>query len=154
MITRRRLFGTLACAAFAGCSSLTQAKPLKIAVQNFAPSKQAILVSITHDEEELFSQYIEVPEASQNQKPRVETVVSLARVSNGDRVEVSATLVDTTTSDGGYKIIDCPERYRLELVAISIEADGTLNVTGDSESNLCTETGIKTPDSTQMGLSG
>jgi hypothetical protein len=124
---------------------------LKIAVQNFAPSKQAILVSITHDDEELFSQYIEAPAASQNKKPRVETVVSLARVSNGDRVEVSATFVDTTTSDGGYKIIDCPERDRLELVAISIEADGTLDVRGDSESNLCTETGIKTPDSAHQG---
>ena len=147
MITRRRLIGTLVCTAFAGCSFATQPEPLKIAVQNFAPSKQAVLVSLTHDDEELFSQYIEAPSATENQKPRVETVASLARVSNGDRVEVSATLADMPTGTGGYKIIDCTESNRLELVTISIEADGTLNVTGDSESNLCTETGIETPDS-------
>lgn len=145
MLDRRRFLGTLACTALAGCSLLSSPKPLKITFQNFTPSKHAVEVSLTHGGEEVYSQYIEAPAGSETQKPKVDTLVSLADISHGDRVEVTATLVGTNTSVEGYKTFNCPDEYRYELLFIEIDADGTLELIDDSAANLCSDTGIETP---------
>ena len=123
--TRRQflLASTGGITLFSGCSALSDPRrSLLLAVNNYTPSRRDGRVLIEKGDTELVRQYVEVAAATPDTWGTVETEIALGEVSDGTRLDVTASFGDGLSATGSITV-DCSDDSEGDAVYVQIERE-------------------------------
>ena len=123
--TRRQLLlaSTGGITALAGCSVLSNPQQsLLVAVNNYTESSQDGQVLIENGDTEVVRQYVEVAAATQDTWGTVETEISLGKMPDDTRLDVTATFGGGLNATGSITL-DCSADSNGDAIYVQIEEE-------------------------------
>ena len=109
--------------ALAGCSALSDPQQsLLVAVNNYTESSQDGQVLIENGDAEVVRQYVEVAAATQDTWGTVETELTLGKMPDDTRLDVTATFGDGLNATGSITL-DCSAASNGNAIYVQVEKD-------------------------------